>query len=82
MNGYYQYANWLAFLYYLRARQNVPAWLALVNFVGDGFDGSTSTFPTSAAGWAGAERSREASGLAPHHALSPYLVRLYPAATR
>jgi hypothetical protein len=35
---YYQAANRLAFLDYLRARRNIPAWLAFVYFIGDAFE--------------------------------------------
>ena len=38
MTGYYQAANRFAFLYYLRARRNIPTWLFFVYFVGDEFE--------------------------------------------
>jgi hypothetical protein len=34
---YYQMANRLAFLYFLRERQKIPAWLVFLYFVGDQF---------------------------------------------
>src|SRR5205823_4236515 len=37
MAGYYQAANRFAFLYYLRARRNIPTWLFFVYFLGDAF---------------------------------------------
>jgi hypothetical protein len=81
LKGYYQLANRLAFLYYLRARRNIPAWLALVNFVGDRFDGSRSIFPTDRAGWADTNSAiTKHLGLPGCHALSPYVVTVYPRA--
>jgi hypothetical protein len=81
LRGYYQFANRLAFLYYLRARRNVPAWLALVNFVGDGFDGSRSVFPSKRADWDDTNSAITGHlGLPDCHALRPYLVNVYPPA--
>ena len=34
---YYQMANRLAFLYFLRKRQRIPAWLVFLYFIGDEF---------------------------------------------
>jgi hypothetical protein len=38
LTGYYQAANRLAFLYYLRARRSIPTWLFFVYFLGDKFE--------------------------------------------
>jgi hypothetical protein len=38
MTGFYQAANRLTFLYYLRARRTIPTWLFFVYFVGDDFE--------------------------------------------
>ena len=39
--AYYQVANRLAYLYYLRVRREIPAWLCSIYFVGDSFTSGT-----------------------------------------
>ena len=53
MTGYYQAANRLAFLYYLRARRSVPTWLFFTYFVGDEFEveGVAQPCPASKEEW-------------------------------
>lgn len=53
MSGYYQAANRLAFLYYLRARRQIPTWLFFVHFLGDEFevDGVPQRCPKSEDEW-------------------------------
>ena len=53
LDGYYQAANRLAFLYFLRARLGVPAWLVSVYFIGDEFEvgGVQQACPKDQAGW-------------------------------
>jgi hypothetical protein len=50
---YYQAANRFAFLYYLRARRNIPAWLFFVYFIGDAFEveGVAQPCPSDEKGW-------------------------------
>lgn len=71
---YFQLANRLAHLWFLRAH-GYPAWLVLVNFVGDADVGG----PHTAAEWEAAYQDAEREmGLSAIHALSPYIVHLYP----
>lgn len=59
---YYQAANRLAFLYYLRARRSIPAWLFNVYFVGDSFevDGAPQPCPPVEQGWTKTVRAMHA----------------------
>jgi len=71
---YFQVANRLAHLWFLRSH-GLPAWLVLVNFVGD----ADVRGPNSAEEWEQAYRVAEAAmGLRAEHALSPYVIHLYP----
>jgi hypothetical protein len=53
LDGYYQAANRLAFLYFLRARLGVPTWLVSIYFMGDVFEvgGVLQDCPKDQAGW-------------------------------
>ena len=75
MSGYYQAANRLAFLYYLRARRNIPTWLFFVYFVGDEFevDGVPQDCPGSKEGWQPALNAMHAAlGLPECHPLTHF----------
>jgi len=71
---FYQLANRLAHLHFLRSNK-VAAWLVLVNFVGDeGMDG-----PASPESWRAAYQVVwHVMGLPKRHALSPYLIEVFP----
>ncbi len=77
---HYQVANRLAFLYYLRARRNIPAWLAFVYFTGDAFevDGVPQPCPTDARGWRPTlEAMKTHLSLPECHALSPFVIEVF-----
>lgn len=77
---YYQVANRLAFLYYLRVRRSLPAWLLSIYFVGDSFESGNTLIvgPTTAEGWAAAIRRAEKNLMLPdRHPLSPYASHLF-----
>ena len=72
---YYQAANRLAFLYYLRARRNIPAWLFNVYFTNDDFevDGVPQPCPVDEEGWSPTlETIRGTLGLERCHALTHF----------
>jgi len=72
---FYQLANRLAHLYFLRTR-DVPAWLVLINFVND----TDMDSPGSEAEWKAAYQVVwHVLGLNRHHRLSRYVIELYPA---
>lgn len=71
---FYQLGNRIAHLDFLR-RNGVPAWLVLVNFVGDREMGG----PESEEAWESAYKvAFHVMGLGSRHALSPYLLHVYP----
>jgi hypothetical protein len=72
---YYQAANRLAFLYYLRARRNIPTWLFNVYFTGDDFevDGVPQSCPADADDWTPALDKMHSTLQLPHcHALTHF----------
>jgi hypothetical protein len=71
---FYQLANRLAHLAFLRSH-DAPAYLVLVNFVGDGeMEG-----PTTPDAWRAAYQvAYHVMGLPKRHALSPFIVDVYP----
>ncbi len=75
MTGYYQAANRLAFLYYLRARRSIPTWLFFIYFIGDSFevDGVPQQCPTNEAEWKPAIAAmHEALGLPACHPMTHF----------
>jgi hypothetical protein len=74
---FYQLANRLAHLWFLRQR-GVPAYLILVGFLGDEEMGG----PKNAETWEAAyEVANYALGLPSRHPLSPFLIHVHPAVT-
>jgi hypothetical protein len=72
---FYQLANRLAHLHWLRVTQGVPAWLVLVNFVGDEAMGG----PKSDEAWDAAYQvAFHAMGLPRRHVLSRWIVEVCP----
>lgn len=69
--SYYQIANRLAYLHYLR-KVGVEAWLASVYFTGDRFEnGGSLELPASEEAWGGAiGKAKRALGLPEQHAYS------------
>ena len=77
---YYQLANRLAFLYYLRLRRKQPAWLINLYFCGDSFSsgGMDVVGPTDRTGWADAlAESKRALGLGHHHSLRDFVADVF-----
>jgi hypothetical protein len=77
---YYQLANRLAFLYYLRVRRSLPAWLLSIYFLGDRFEsgGREIVGPTDPEGWREPMKvAEEYLSLPSDHPLSEYASRLY-----
>lgn len=75
MSGYYQAANRIAFLYYLRARRSIPTWLFFVYFVGDDFEveGVAQRCPKTEDEWEPAIREMyDALGLPQCHPLTHF----------
>jgi hypothetical protein len=72
--AFYQLGNRLAHLYFLRSR-GIPAWLILVNFVGDAAMNGPSTSEAWKAAYAVAWH---VMGLPRRHALSPHVVEIFP----
>lgn len=71
--AFYQLANRLAHLRFLRS-QGVPAWLVLVNFVGD----REMEGPQTGEAWQAAyEVVRHVMGLPKRHSLAPHVIELY-----
>jgi hypothetical protein len=71
---FYQLANRVAHLYFLRTR-GVQVWLLLVNFTGDEVMGG----PASQAEWEAACRVVwHVLGVSPRHALAKYIIHAYP----
>ena len=78
--GYYQLANRLAYLYYLRVRRGIPAWLLFVYFTGDSFPsgGAWVSGPQDAAGWtAPIHDAEQALGLTAGHTLEQWTHKLF-----
>jgi hypothetical protein len=71
---FYQLANRLAYLEFLRAR-NVKAWLVLVNFLNDSEMGGPNTPETWEAAY---QVAMHVMGLRQDHRLSPYVIHVYP----
>jgi len=72
--SFYQLANRLAHLWFLR-QAGKPAWLVLVNFVGD----SDMNGPTSPREWEAAYLvAGHVMGLGKQHALARWILHLYP----
>lgn len=73
-DAFYQLANRLAHLHFLRAN-GVPAWLVLVNFIGD----DEMNGPTTKAEWEAAYRVvHHVMGLRADHPLSRHVLHVYP----
>lgn len=71
---FYQFANRLAHLHFLR-QHGQPAWLVLVNFIGDEDMGG----PATAAEWEAAHAVvRHVMGLPARHPLSPFVLHIHP----
>jgi hypothetical protein len=78
--GHYQAANRLAFLYYLRARRNIPAWLFFVYFTGDEFEVNDvpQACPPDEAGWRPTvDRMHADLGLLKCHPLSSFVTDVF-----
>jgi hypothetical protein len=76
-NAFYQLANRIAHLYFLRKRGK-SAWLILVNFTGD----AAMNGPASRAEWEAAYKvALHVLGLNSRHALARFIVDVYPAVT-
>lgn len=72
--AFYQLANRLAHLHFLRSN-GIPAWLVLVNFVGD----AEMKGPKSREAWEAAYAvAWHVMGLGKRHKLSPYIVEVHP----
>jgi hypothetical protein len=71
---FYQYANRLAHLYYLRVKNEIPAYLINVYFIGDrSVDG-----PQTVEEWKGAIQVMKALlGVGKRHKLSPYMADVF-----
>jgi hypothetical protein len=81
---YYQYANRLAFLYYLRARRNIPTWLCFIYFTGDDFEvgGVMQPCPAEKADWKPLLDDVQRTLALPNcHPLSHFTVELFLPAT-
>lgn len=77
---YYQLANRLAFLYYLRCRRSQPAWLINVYFCGDRFTsgGTEVVGPADASEWIDAiGQAKSALGLVANHPLADYVADVF-----
>jgi len=75
INVFYQLANRIAHLNFLRAN-GAKAWLVLVNFVGDD---EMDSAPRSEAEWVAAYRVvHHVMGLGARHSLARYVIHLYP----
>jgi hypothetical protein len=71
---FYQIANRIAHLHFLRA-QGVPSWLVFVNFIGDKEMGG----PTTPEAWEAAYQvAFHVMGLRKDHPLSPFMIHDYP----
>lgn len=70
---YYQYANRLAHLYFLRELRKLPAWLAFVYFVGD----HDMNGPASADEWSGAISMLESTLGVRNHRLARYVMDVF-----
>jgi hypothetical protein len=80
-DGFYQYANRLAWLYYMRAKRGLDAWLLFVYFTGDDFETQPPqdrTFPTDEAEWRPAlDDMKHKLGLREPHPLSPWVREVF-----
>ena len=77
---YYQLANRLAFLYYLRVRRKQPAWLINLYFFGDSFSSGSKQVegPPDAAGWTEAlTEAKRALGLGKDHPLKDFVADVF-----
>lgn len=75
MEEYYQYANRLAHLYFLRIVQKIPSWLVFLYFIGDLEQGG----PTRKEEWYTAiDDIKETLSLQHHHGLSDYIINVFP----
>jgi hypothetical protein len=73
-DSFYQLANRITHLHWLR-KKGTPAWLVLVNFTGDDETGG----PQTMAEWQAAYKIVDhVMGLREHHAMSRYIIHLYP----
>jgi hypothetical protein len=71
---FYQLANRIAHLYFLR-KHGIKAWLVLINFIGD----SEMKGPSSEAEWRAAYQIVwHVLGIPKRHKLSPYIVEIFP----
>jgi hypothetical protein len=80
ISPYYQMANRLAFLYFLRERQRFPAWLLFVYFVGDEFWSGNRLIvgPQSPEDWEALIASAyDGLGLDRVNPLSPFVTHLF-----
>ena len=78
--AYYQVANRLAYLYYLRVRREIPAWLCSIYFVGDSFTSGTGLVagPATAGQWARPiQAAKTALGIPAQHRLADFALDLY-----
>jgi hypothetical protein len=78
--SYYQVANRLAFLYWLRQRAKRQAWLVNVYFLGDCFTSGAAEIagPADRAGWAETiAHAKRTLQIPPVHALSPWAIDLF-----
>jgi hypothetical protein len=75
MGDYYQYANRLAYLYFLHIMCNVSTWLVFIYFVG----GKKVTSPRSIKEWRRRIRQiQKALGLPKNHLLTERIVEIFP----
>ena len=77
---YYQLANRLAFLYYLRMRRKQQAWLVNLYFYGDSFPsgGKDVVGPTDPSGWyEPISEAKRALGLGVDHPLRDYVTDVF-----
>jgi len=70
--GFYQYANRLAHLYFLRVLNDIPAYLVFVYFIND-----YTHIPTSKAEWLGALQLMHSYLGSRRHKLSKYVIVVF-----
>ncbi len=70
--GFYQYANRLAHLYFLRVLNNIPAYLIFIYFIND-----HTHIPTSKAEWTGALQLMHSFLGGQNHKLSKYVIDVF-----
>lgn len=77
LNGYYQYCNRVAALYFLR-QNRVPAQLLFIYFLGDSFPRGARECPSSVSGWKPAVDAQDKHvGLPAHHPLADRIHKLF-----